>query len=217
MSQAVVKCSVGGAIAVLAVLASPTLPAMASSAAGATVCTTEPYAWFGQKTLAPGESFVAAEVSPAEAGAQLIVEGVDTSPSAVAVRVGDMPATNGSAVAGGAITATNDGADPLTVLSIALNISRCHQVASEAVVPAAQPAVAAVDGPAVVRVAGPAPAAPPAAVVGPAAVPFTVDLPTTGSTSASLVLGAFGATALGIALLALSRRRGPASSLPTRH
>jgi len=143
----------------------------------ATTCAAETFVWFGQSPLAPGESLLAGTISAAEAGSQLLITGLDTSPSALSIRVGDTKATGGSNIPGGDVTATNTGTEALVVSSVALNLDRCHQVAVEAV----------------------------GGAVGTAAI--SRELPETDSASPIVVIAAACSTTVGLVLVRLSRRR----------
>ncbi len=154
----------------------------------ATVCETESYTWFGQRVLLPGESFDAVEVPAADTGVQLMVAGIDVSPSGLAIMIGGLPAAIGNGLVGGALTATNITGESLVANSIALNIERCHQVAAAS---------------------EPPPAATPASstAVNVASQPNTLLIPETGVPSISLMLASASSAVVGAALLAVSRRR----------
>jgi hypothetical protein len=195
-----------GKVAAMVCLATPALwlssRAFADAPGGVragTLCATEQYQWFGNEVLDPNESFGTGIVVPSEPGAQLRVIALDHSTGAVvtdavSLRVGDTLASNGAVVAGGEITVTNFGGDPVTLTAAGLNIERCHQVDSAAPQQGLQ--VAARSFPTV----NPAPAAP--------TTPGGAEaLPATGTTSAGLVYGAATCTAVGVVLLSISRRR----------
>lgn len=180
----------------------------ASAAPIGTTCVAEAYSWVGQASLAPGETFDTGISVPAEAGAQLAVRAVDYSTdlvgSPVTISVGRQPASSGVAVDGGSIAATNGSQTALMVTSVALNIDRCHQVEQAPVAPGL-----VVSGPATAAATATGSAAPAAPVApAPAAPVAPADgLPNTGSTSIGLTLAAAVSLGIGVALIAVSRRR----------
>jgi hypothetical protein len=167
-------------------------PVLVSAGSDAsTSCAAEPYQWTGQTVLAAGESFDTGVAVPAQDGTQLVVSAVDYSSDpvvagVVAVSIGGASASGGATVQAGDIAATNTSSDSLTVTVVAVNIDRCHQVASEA--PTTSSVSAAPTGLTSIKAKS------------------SAVLPVTGQTSVSLVVAALGLLGAGGLLVLISAR-----------
>ncbi|MCU1391994.1 MAG: hypothetical protein JWM34_422 [Ilumatobacteraceae bacterium] len=133
-----------GAVMSLACIAGPAAAA-GQHPAEATQCTNVPYSWAGTTTIGPGQSYSTGVVVPSEVGVQLAVVAfdvstVDPAPGAVSISIGGSSVSNGAAVPGGEIAATNAGGTAVTLTRVELSIDRCYQVDSAGPVAPAAPA-----------------------------------------------------------------------------
>ncbi len=153
-----------------------------------TLCASEQHAWSGNTSLAAGEAFFTGVNVAAQAGAELTVTAVaastDEGSSSLAVQIGGSAATNGAVTNGGGVSVANTGADAVHVTSVDVIVNRCQQVASAAAQSSPQVSV---------EVSRPA----------------STVLPSTGAASTGLIVGAVLLTVLGIAMVAIGRRRRP--------
>jgi LPXTG-motif cell wall-anchored protein len=152
------------------------------------LCTADVHSWSGRVALEPGASLHTGEIVRAQSGVQLEIDAADVStdapaPGQLALWIGDSAVAAGATVVGGEITATNTGAEAVTLTRVEISIAECVQVEV-----APQPPVEEANVPDL-------PPGPP------------TDLPATGAPASPFAVGAaLVLTGFGAVLLRLRRR-----------
>ncbi len=174
-------------------------PALATPSV-AEVCIAETYEWLGSVTLAPNDTMSLGAAVPIELGTEVRMRGYSWSAEPVdsafiSVAVGGVVALEDARVEGGEIIATNIGPSEIELTTVGIVVDRCSLVSQAAPPAAPEDTVAPGDDEVTFTTLDPS---------------LSGELPETGARLdriGALTIVAATLSALGAALVALSRRR----------